>query len=309
MTFLSTVKDVLRGIFMAAADSVPGVSGGTIAFILGFYEKFVSSVNDFLLGPLQKKKAALPFLIKLGLGWVFGFAVCAVVLSTLFEANIYALSSLFFGLTLFAIPIVIREEREALKGKLYWLIFTAVGLCIVPLLVHLRGFIDVGDISALTFPLAVLIFIAAILAVSVMVLPGISGSTLLLIFGLYIPLITAVSAVLHLDFSYLPALLIFAAGALAGFALCTKVIRVCFARFRSQTIYLILGLLGGSLYAIVKGAETLPVPQEMMTFTTFNWVFFVIGAGVILGLQGVKMYAERRGGRGEKQISEKSQHR
>ena len=88
MSVLTTVKDVLRGIFMAAADSVPGVSGGTIAFILGFYEKFVSSVNDFLLGPLQKKKAALPFLIKLGLGWVFGFAVCAVVLSKVFTSQV-----------------------------------------------------------------------------------------------------------------------------------------------------------------------------------------------------------------------------
>lgn len=295
MSVFTTAKDVLRGIFMAAADSVPGVSGGTVAFILGFYEKFVSSVNDFLLGPMQKKKAALPFLIKLGLGWVFGFAVCAIVLSKVFEANIYALSSLFLGLTLFAIPIVIREERAALKGKLYWLVFTAAGLCIVPLLVHLRGFIDVGDISALSFPLAVLIFIAAILAVSVMVLPGISGSTLLLIFGLYIPLITGVSAVLHLDFSYLPALLIFAAGALVGLALCTKVIRACFEQFRSQTIYLILGLLIGSLYAIVKGPETLSVPQEMVTFSTFNWMFFAIGAAVMLGLQALKMYIERRG--------------
>ena len=294
MNVVSTVKDFLRGLFMAAADSVPGVSGGTIAFILGFYEKFVSSVNDFLLGPLEKKKAAFPFLLKLGLGWVAGFAVCAVVLSKVFEANIYALSSLFLGLTVFAIPVVLWEERAALKGKFYWLIFTAAGLCIVPLLVHLRGFIEVGDISQLTFPLAVLIFIAAILAVSVMVLPGISGSTLLLIFGLYVPLISGVSAVLHLDFSCLPALLIFLAGAIIGFALCTKVIRVCFERFRSQTIYLVLGLLVGSLYAIVKGPETLSVPQEMMTLSTFNWLFFAVGAVIMIGLQALKVYFERK---------------
>ncbi|HJJ38600.1 MAG TPA: DUF368 domain-containing protein [Methanocorpusculum sp.] len=288
MNILGTIKDFLRGICMAAADSVPGVSGGTIAFLLGFYEKFIVSVNDFLLGRKEKKLASLPFLVKLGLGWVVGFAVCAVILSAVFDANIYALSSLFLGLTLLAIPIVIYEERNALRGKLRWCFFTLIGICVVPLLVQLGGAVDVGDISHITFPLAVILFIAAVLAVSVMVLPGISGSTLLLIFGLYVPLISAVSAVLHLDFSCVPALLIFFAGALVGFALCTKVIRFCFERFRAQTIFMIIGLLIGSFYAIVKGPETLSVPQEMMTISTFNIGFFLIGAAVMVLLQVLK---------------------
>ena len=297
MNILGTIKDFLRGVCMAAADSVPGVSGGTIAFLLGFYEKFVASVNDFLLGKKEKKLAALPFLIKLGLGWVCGFAVCAVVLSTVFEANIYALSSFFLGLTLLAIPIVIYEEREALKGKLRWGFFTIIGLCVVPLLVQLRGVVDVGDISHITLPLAVILFVAAILAVSVMVLPGISGSTLLLIFGLYVPLISAVSAVLHLDFSCLPALCIFFAGAVVGFALCTKAIRFCFERFRAQTIFMIVGLLIGSFYAIVKGPETLSVPQEMMTLSTFSIVFFLIGAAIMVVLQVLKCRFEKKSGK------------
>ena len=57
------IADVLRGVCMGLADSVPGVSGGTVAFLLGIYEKFVTSVHDFLTGPLQAKIAALPFLI------------------------------------------------------------------------------------------------------------------------------------------------------------------------------------------------------------------------------------------------------
>ena len=60
------ITDVLRGISMAVADSVPGVSGGTIAFLLGFYEKFISSVHCFLLGTNAERKAAFPFLFKLG---------------------------------------------------------------------------------------------------------------------------------------------------------------------------------------------------------------------------------------------------
>ena len=124
---------------MAIADSVPGVSGGTIAFLLGFYEKFVTSVNDFLLGPLEKKIASLPFLIKLGCGWAGGFVVCAMLLSELFDVYIYELSSLFLGLTLLAIPIVIVEEKEALKGKYHWILFTILGAALVPLMVHLNS--------------------------------------------------------------------------------------------------------------------------------------------------------------------------
>ena len=87
-----------------------------------------------------------------------------------------------------------------------------------------------------------------------MIIPGISGSTLLLIFGLYVPLISAVSSLVHLDFSVLPALIICGCGILFGLALCTKGIRICYNRFRSQLMYLVIGLLIGSLYAIAHGA-------------------------------------------------------
>lgn len=289
--------DIIRGICMAIADSVPGVSGGTIAFLLGFYEKFVSSVNDFLLGSMDKKKAALPFLLKLGAGWVGGFLVCAVILSKIFAAHIYELSSLFLGLTLLAIPIVIMEERAALKGKYYWLIFTAIGIAVVPLLVQLNSAMVVSDLSQMSPVLAITLFVAAILAVSVMVLPGISGSTLLLIFGLYVPLISAVSALVHLDFTYVPALVVFGIGGILGLALCTKIIRACFERFHSQTIYLVIGLLAGSLYAISKGAETLSVPQPPLTMATFSILFFILGAGIMVLLQWMKIRAEKKEGK------------
>jgi len=297
MKLLKTLRDVLFGACMAIADSVPGVSGGTIAFLLGFYEKFIVSINDFLLGPWEKKKAAIPFLLKLCIGWICCFAACAVLLSAIFDANIYALSSLFLGLSLLAIPIIIWEERATLKGRYYWLIFTAIGVAIVPLLVQLNGVIGITDITHLTIPLVILLLVAGILAISVMILPGISGSTMLLIFGLYVPLITGVSAVLHGDFSSIPALLIFIVGVIVGLALCTKLVRYCFERFRSQTIYLIIGLLIGSLYAIIKGPETLAIGNEMLTLSTFSIVFFLLGAVIMLLLEWIKLRREKKNNR------------
>lgn len=287
-------SDVLRGICMAVADSVPGVSGGTIAFLLGFYEKFVTSVNDFLLGPLEKNIASLPFLIKLGCGWAGGFIVCAMLLSELFDVYIYELSSLFLGLTLLAIPIVIVEEKEALRWKYQWVIFTILGAALVPLMVHLNSSFGEVDLTALNPSLALLLFIAGALAVSVMIIPGISGSTLLLIFGLYVPLISAVSSVVHLEFAYIPALCIFGVGAVLGLALCTKVIRVCYARFRSQLMYLVIGLLIGSLYAISKGAETLSEPLPALGLETFSVIFFILGILIMVLLHWLKIRANQK---------------
>ena len=89
---------------MALADSVPGVSGGTVAFLLGFYDQFIDSIDDLITGNMEKKKTAFFFLIKLGIGWVTGMILAILILANVFESHIYAISSLFIGfIILFAI--------------------------------------------------------------------------------------------------------------------------------------------------------------------------------------------------------------
>ena len=96
---------------MALADSVPGVSGGTIAFIMGFYDKFIGSIHDIAFKKGEDRKNALYFLIKLGLGWIVGMALAALVLSSLFESHIYVVSSLFIGFIAGAVPLIVKEEK------------------------------------------------------------------------------------------------------------------------------------------------------------------------------------------------------
>ena len=88
---------------MALADSVPGVSGGTVAFLLGFYDRFIGSIDDLITGDKAKKKEAFFFLVKLGIGWICGFILAVLVLSSVFESHIYYISSLFIGFIIFAI--------------------------------------------------------------------------------------------------------------------------------------------------------------------------------------------------------------
>ena len=287
----------IRGFCMALADSVPGVSGGTIAFILGFYDQFINSLNNLVFGNKKEKKEALFFLLKLGIGWVIGMVLAILVLTSLFANHIYEVSSVFIGFIIFSLPLIISEEKGVLKGKYKNLLFLILGIVIVSLITYfnpMNGSENVVDITNLSFGLILYVFVAAMIAISAMVLPGISGSTLLLIFGLYIPITTAIKEFLHLNFGYFPILVVFGLGVLTGIAVVIKGIKASLSKYRSQTVYLILGLMLGSLYAIVMGPTTLEVYHEPMTFQTFSIGFFILG-GLIIGLlQCLKGFLARK---------------
>lgn len=287
------ILNFIRGFCMSLADSVPGVSGGTIAFLLGFYDKFISSLDNLISGTKEERKDAIIFLIKIGIGWVVGFISAILVLASVFESQIYAVSSLFLGFVLFSIPLVIMEEKEVIKGKYKNLIFTLIGTAIVIVISIFNPAADV-NVSNLTFGSAIYIFVVAAIAITAMILPGISGSTLLLIFGLYLPIVSAIKEFLHMNFSYFPSLLVFGLGVITGIVAIIKIIRICLEKYRSQTIYLIIGLMIGSLYSIVQGPTTLDVPQDAMSFGTFNIIFFIIGGVVIFGLQKLRTIMEKK---------------
>ena len=284
----------VRGFCMALADSVPG---GTIAFILGFYDQFINSLNNLVFGNKKEKKEALFFLLKLGIGWVIGMVLAILVLTSLFANHIYEVSSVFIGFIIFSLPLIISEEKGVLKGKYKNLLFLILGIVIVSLITYfnpMNGSENVVDITNLSFGLILYVFVAAMIAISAMVLPGISGSTLLLIFGLYIPITTAIKEFLHLNFGYFPILVVFGLGVLTGIAVVIKGIKAALSKYRSQTVYLILGLMLGSLYAIVMGPTTLEVYHEPMTFQTFSIGFFILG-GLIIGLlQCLKGFLARK---------------
>lgn len=289
-------KNAMRGFSMALADSVPGVSGGTVAFVLGFYDKFINSLNT-LISRKGDKKEAIKFLIKLGIGWIIGMAIASLVLSNLFETHIYQVSSLFIGFTIFAIPLIIKEEKENVKGKYKNLIFTIIGIAIVSAITYFNPQAGNGtniDITNFSFGLALYVFVAGMIAISAMILPGISGSTLLLIFGLYMPIITGIKETLHFNLSYFPVLFVFGLGVIAGITLIIKLVKKALEKYRSQTIYLIIGLMIGSIYAIIMGATTLKVPQAPLSFKTFNIVCFIIGGLIIWGMEIAKRKLESK---------------
>lgn len=293
---MGIIWTAIQGFCMAMADAVPGVSGGTIAFVMGFYDRFIESLDNIISGSREQKKSALIFLLKLGAGWIVGFICTVLALGRIFDSHIYELCSLFLGLSLFAVPIIVRDEWETIKGKYVHILFALLGVAIVAVITYLNRSLSRGsmDVSALSLVKGIYVFIVAAIAISAMVLPGISGSTILLIFGLYVPIMSAIRGFLHLEFKYFPILVIFGLGILTGIFTSVKLLRTGLEKFRPQMVFLILGLVIGSMYAIVIGPSTLENAQPVMIFATFKVVYFILGGVILLGLQLLKRAMEKR---------------
>jgi putative membrane protein len=289
----TSIKDIFLSVFggftMALADSVPGVSGGTIAFILGIFDQFITSIDDLLRGDMKKKKAALPFLLRLGLGWVVGLGIASTVLSTLFKEKVYPMSSLFIGFIIFALPLVIKEEKEALKKNYKNIVFAILGIIVVSLITYFsNGSLANIDFEHLNVLTILLVFLSGAIAITAMVLPGISGSTFLLVFGLYTTIITAVKDLFHMNFSVIPLLAIFGFGILFGMFFFFKLIRKGLENHRGAMVYFVLGMMLASIYAIIMAPTTIEGGFEMLTFSNFNIYTFIAGGAIILGLDYIK---------------------
>lgn len=133
------LKEGINGFCMALADSVPGVSGGTVAFILGFYDQFIGSIHNFAFGKMKEKKSALGYLVKLGIGWAVGMVLAVLVLSALFESQIYIVSSLFIGFIAGAIPLIIKEEKDSFREVRKGILFCLFGIALVVGITWLNG--------------------------------------------------------------------------------------------------------------------------------------------------------------------------
>lgn len=284
----------LHGFCMALADSVPGVSGGTVAFIMGFYDRFINALHDLFGRDNAVRRTALLYLLKLGAGWIVGMALCVSLLADLFASHIYFMSSLFLGLTVSSVPFVALAEKSALR-RWQFMPFGLLGAALVVSLTMLRAnsgllTVDMTNIQALD---AVYLFLAGAVAITAMVLPGISGSSILLIAGVYLPVIQAIRQLLHLDLRVVPGLMALGLGVIAGVALSIRAIRTALQKYRSAMIWFILGLMLGSLYAIAMGPSSLQVPQPPLDIATFRPLAFLLGAGLLVGLELFRRRMER----------------
>lgn len=284
---------LLGGFFMALADSVPGVSGGTIAFVMGFYDDFITSLDDIFRGHKKERIKAIKFLAKLGIGWIVGMSLAVTILADVFTSGIYRVSSLFLGFVIASIPLICIEEKDSIIKKYHYIPFAILGAALVVLISVLNFSSSVHSLG-FTVLTAIYVIIAGMLAISAMVLPGISGSTLLMTFGLYLPVITGIKDFIHLNFSNLWLLVFLGIGIIIGIIVSLRGIKNALNRHRPAAIYAIIGMMLGSIYAIIIGPTTLKAPQHSMTPADFNIWLALAGAAAVFGLYFLKIFIKKK---------------
>ena len=241
----------LKGMAMGAADVVPGVSGGTIAFISGIYEELLNSISSFNLSlfSVLKNEGFMKvwkmvngrFLLALFIGICISVLSLAKLIENLLENHPILIWSFFFGLVLASI-IYIAKQIKIWNIKCYlYLIF---GLIFAYYITTLNPVLTQN--SSPWF-----LFLAGMIAICAMILPGISGSFILVLLGAYKPILNAINTK---DFF---SIIIFMAGAILGLLTFSRVLKWLFSKYKNYTLALLIGFITGSLNKIWPWKETI----------------------------------------------------
>lgn len=279
--------DIIKGIFMGVANVIPGVSGGTMAVSLGVYDKFISSITGFFKDWKKSCKVLLPLVIGMGIG-VIGFTY---LIEYLLSQHTFVTCMTFVGLILGGLPMLykdmsnkmIKNHKKLGVGNLVAFILMFAFVVGLPLL-------GVGSETSNVLegtPLNMLIlFFVGLIAAATMVIPGVSGSLVLMILGYYYGIINTIKNFLDslrvLDinslFSGILVLAPFGIGILVGIGIIAKLIEYLFSKHSVMTYSAIFGLVIASPIAIFYNTGLYKHLGEV--------TFFGLVAGVILCLVG-----------------------
>jgi len=242
------IKEAIRsfasGFLMGSADVVPGVSGGTIALVLGIYERLISSIRsgssalgtiftgDFAAMKRHIQQVEWVFLTALLVGILTAVLTLAQIIETLLEEQPIVLSAAFFGLVVGSVLVAYGLIRQPVPRHL--VVIGGVGLVLFVLL-GLGSADTSGDMSLFAF------FGSGALAICAMILPGISGSLILVLIGTYDSVLGAVN-----DRNY-AAVAMFAAGAVVGLALFSQILYRALREAHDLVLAVLIGLMAGSL--------------------------------------------------------------
>ncbi|HDY6604342.1 TPA: DUF368 domain-containing protein [Staphylococcus aureus] len=268
--------NILKGFAMGTSDLVPGVSGGTIALLLGIYNQFIASISGIFS---RRFWPSFTFLIPIIIGMLLAMGSLSNLFNYLLSQHHIPTMFFFGGLIIGIVPYLLKisNYKTSFTTKHYMMVIAGITILIVITLMN-NGDKHAGETLTLSTGLIIKYFIAGMCASSAMLLPGISGSFMLLVFGVYGTVMLAISEVVKLNFTGLPILLAVGFGVLAGFIISSKIIQYFLTHHKLMTFALIIGFVVGSLFAVFPGLPT----NIVMWFVSL--VVFIIGFIVSLTL-------------------------
>ncbi len=268
------------GILMGIADAIPGISGGTIALLLGIYEELIGSISNFninLFRNLKKKgikycwnKINGNFLLSLISGVLLSLVSFVKIFSILIEKYPLFIWSFFLGLILATLFVINRNIKK-------WDIANFILIFIFAFLTILLSIINPSISENINL---FYILICGIIASSAMILPGISGSLILVILGVYTLIINALN---NLEYNII---LVFLIGCLIGIINFSKIIKWLFHNYRDYTFSIMLGLVIGSIHTVWPWRKSF---TDDMTneYIFLSIIITIIGFAVIYSLEKI----------------------
>ena len=268
------------GILMGIADAIPGISGGTVALLLGIYEELIGSISNFNINLFQNlKKKGIKycwnkingnFLLSLISGVLLSLVSFVKIFSILIQKYPLFIWSFFLGLILATLFVINRNIKK-------WDIVNFILIFIFAFLTILLSIINPSISENINL---FYILICGIIASSAMILPGISGSLILVILGVYTLIINALN---NLEYNII---LVFLIGCLIGIINFSKIIKWLFHNYRDYTFSIMLGLVIGSIYTVWpwRKSFTDDVTNEYIFISV---IITIIGFAVIYSLEKI----------------------
>jgi len=245
------VRCVLGGVLMGLANLVPGISGGTMLLAAGVYPKFIEALAD--LSSLRFRRSALAVLGLVGAAAVVAILLGAGPVKDAVVEHRWAMYSLFIGLTLGGVPVLWDMARPP-SGR-FW-VGAAAGLIAMAALAWLQV---AGSAEGAHREGALMMFVAGVVGASAMILPGVSGGYLLLVLGVYVPVLSAIDALKEalkanaLESATEPVLdvvLPVGVGVAVGVLLISNLVKVVLERYEQLTLGVLMGLLVGAVFGL-----------------------------------------------------------
>ena len=292
---MNFLLNVLKGIMIGIANVIPGVSGGTMAVSLGIYDRLLGSIS----GLFKHLKESLAFLFPILLGCAIGIVGFTYAIEYLLSNHTFVTCRAFVGLILGGPPMLWKSMRKELKESrssigVSGVLFFLLGLLVCGGFPLLKAGDEAMTVIAVT-PLNMLIlFVLGVVASATMVIPGVSGSMMLMIFGYYYGIIGTIKGFLDgvraLDFTVMRdgflLLFPFGIGVLLGIFLIAKLITFLFEQFGVQTYCAIMGLVIASPFAIFYNTGLFPMLSSLSVWTVLFGILLMAAGAVITNLVG-----------------------
>ena len=243
---MNFLKDFIYGLIISVSQIVPGISGGSIAMILGIYDKLIHAVNNIV----SDFKNQFKILFSVGLGAVVGIILFSNIFKKILERYPIELGYLFIGIILGGAPLMYRKATSKNPFSKVSVLYLLIGVAIV--LLMSGDYSGYSDAIVIVTPLIfILLLLGGVVIAVALILPGISGSFMLLVLGLYNTVITAIT-----DFN-IPILIPLTIGGIIGVLISSRLIEMLLKKYPEQTYMIIFGFILGSIFGVFPGIDGL----------------------------------------------------